>query len=136
MTGMTHGRYRLRSWLRGRLPSPLAQLARKGAHDCGAHEWYRADGGTWRCYHCRPGVATSSPWTREEQLRHTLDGIDSTMRGLASRGKPRDERELGELRRLVGEALEALPEEERRLERMSAAKSTELPGLVRALRRA
>ena len=43
------------------------------------------------------------------------------------------EDELAELHRLLREALEALPEEEHRLERLAAAPATELPGLVRAL---
>jgi len=54
MAGMNAGRYRLRTWLRGRLPVALADVVRKGARDCGAHEWYRADEQTWRCYHCEP----------------------------------------------------------------------------------
>ena len=41
---------------------------------------------------------------------------------------------LGELQRLVGEALAVLPEEERRLERLAAARPAELPGLAQALR--
>ena len=120
--------------MRGRLPGGLAGLSPRGAHDCGAHQWYRADAGTWRCYHCRPAIATSSPWTREEHLERTLGGIDATLRGLALRGEPRDQRELGELRRLAREALAALPEEERRLERLAAARAAELPGLAQALR--
>ena len=134
MTSMKTGRYRLRTWVRGRLPGVLVGVVPKGARDCGAHQWYRADAGTWRCYHCRPAIATSSPWTREEQLERTLGGIDATLRGLALRGEPRDQRELGELQRLVGEALAVLPEEERRLERLAAARPAELPGLAQALR--
>lgn len=133
MTSMT-GRYRLRTWVRGRLPGVLVGVVPKGRHDCGAHQWYRADAGTWRCYHCRPAIATSSPWTWEEQLGRTLGGIDATLRVLALRGEPRDQRELGELQRLVGEALAVLPEEERRLERLAAARAAELPGLAQALR--
>lgn len=120
--------------MRGRLPGALAGLLPKGAHDCGAHRWYRADAGTWRCYRCRPAIATSSPWTREEHLQRTLGGIDSTLRGLALRGELRDQHELGELQRLVKEALAVLPQEERRLERLAAARAAELPGLAQALR--
>jgi hypothetical protein len=133
MVGMGGGRYRLRTWLRGRLPVALADLVPKGALDCGAHEWYRADAGTWRCYHCEPAVASSSPWNSEEQLQHTLGGIDSTLRVVALRGKPGGEEELAELHRLVQEALAALPEEEQRLERLAAAPAAELPGLIQAL---
>lgn len=133
MVPMNGGRYRPRTWLRGRLPLALADLVPKGARDCGAHEWYRADEQTWRCYHCEPAVANSSPWTREEHLQHTLGGIDSTLRVLALRGEPGGEEELAELHRLVQEALAALPEEEHRLERLAAAPAAELPGLVQAL---
>lgn len=130
---MNAGRYRLRTWLRGRLPVALADLVPKGARDCGAHEWYRADAGTWRCYHCEPGVASSSPWSSEEQLQHTLGGIDSTLRVLALRGEPGGVEELAELHRLVRDALAALPVQEDRLERLAAASAAELPGLVQAL---
>ncbi len=130
---MHGGRYRLRTWLRGRLPLALAGRVPKGRRDCGAHEWYSADERRWRCYHCEPGVATSSPWTREEQLQHTLGGINATLRTLALTGEPRDEEELVELRRLVSEALAALPDEEHRLERLAATPAAELPGLVQAL---
>ena len=115
------------------MPGVLAELLPKGRRDCGAHEWYRANQDTWRCYHCQPAVTQSSPWTREEQLQHTLAGINETMRTFALSGTPHDGRELMELRRLIGEALAALPEEEHRLERLAAAPDAELPGLVQAL---
>lgn len=51
----TRGRYRLRTWLRGNLPSPLSSLFAKGPRDCGAHEWYRSEPDIDRCYHCRVG---------------------------------------------------------------------------------
>jgi hypothetical protein len=133
MMVMNRGRYRLRTWLRGRLPVAVADLVPKGARDCGAHEFYRADEQTWRCYHCEPAVTSSSPWTREEQLQHTLGGIDSTLRVVALRGEPGGEQELAELHRLVQDALTALPVQERRLERLAAAPAAELPGLVQAL---
>jgi hypothetical protein len=133
MVGMDGGRYRLRTWLRGRLPVALADRVPKGARDCGTHEWYRADQQTWRCYHCEPGAASSSPWSSEKQLQHTLGGIDSTLRVLARRGESGSEQELAELHRLVREALVALPVQEHRLERLAAAPAAELPGLVRTL---
>lgn len=133
MTGMHGGRYRVRAWLRRRLPGTLANVIPKGSGDCGSHEWYRADEQTWRCYYCEPAIARSSPWTREEQLQHTLGGINSTLRAVALRGGSGGEQELAELRRLIGEALAALPEEEQRLERLAAASGAELPGLAQAL---
>ncbi len=52
---------------------------------------------------------------------------------LALRGEPGGEEELAELRRLVQEALVALPVQEHRLERLAAAPAADLPGLVQAL---
>lgn len=136
MIEMSRGRYRLRTWLRGSLPATLARLAPKGRRDCGAHEWYRADEQTWRCYHCEPAVATSSPWTREERLQHTLGGINASLRALALAGAPHQDQDLVELRRLVKEALAALPEEEHRLECLATASAADLPALARALQAA
>jgi len=133
MIRMSGGRYRLRTWLRGRLPVALARLVPKGRRDCGAHEWYRADNETWRCYHCQAGVSKTSPWTREEQLQHTLGGINSTLRMLALRSEPQGEQDLVELRRLIKEALAALPEEEHRLERLASARAADLPAVAQAM---
>jgi hypothetical protein len=52
-------KYRRRTRIRGRIPLALARLVPKGKQDCGAHEWYRSEGETWRCYHCQVGVARS-----------------------------------------------------------------------------
>ena len=49
------GRYRLRTWLRTHLPYVLSDRIAKGRRDCGDHEWYRAEGETWHCYHCSVG---------------------------------------------------------------------------------
>lgn len=49
---MERGKYRTRTWLRGRLPWALVSLVPKGG-DCGAHEWYRQDATTDACYHCQ-----------------------------------------------------------------------------------
>ncbi len=133
MVSMRGGRYRVRTWLRGRLPVALVDLLPKGHRDCGDHEWYRADEQTWRCYHCEPAVALSSPWTREEHLQHTLGGISSTLRILALTSVPRSDEELIELRRLISEALAALPDEEHRLQRLAATPDADLPKLVQAL---
>lgn len=37
------------------LPYRLAMLVPKGHHDCGAHDWYNADGIEDECYHCDVG---------------------------------------------------------------------------------
>ena len=50
------GRYRWRTWLRTHLPYVLSDRIAKGRGDCGAHEWYRSEGTTWRCYHCVVGI--------------------------------------------------------------------------------
>lgn len=133
MRVISSGRYRMRTWLRGHLPAALARLLPKGRHDCGVHDWYRADELTWRCYHCEPGCTASSPWTREEHLQRTLGGISSTLRLLADGTRGGSEKELTELRRLVGEALVALPEEELRLARLASVSDAELPIVAQAL---
>ncbi len=48
-------RYRWRTRLRRLAPQALIFLFPKGRSDCGAHDFYRARGNVWRCYHCRPG---------------------------------------------------------------------------------
>lgn len=53
-------RYRLRTWVRGRLPL-LAALFPPGSRDCGEHEWFRADERTDRCWHCTAGVRDHRP---------------------------------------------------------------------------
>lgn len=58
---LVRGRYRWRTWLRGRLPWALVDLVPKGRRDCGAHEWHRADEATDRCYHCEVGVRAHEP---------------------------------------------------------------------------
>ena len=59
-------RYRLRTELREVLPDRLSALVPKGRHDCNAHEWYQAETGTWRCYHCVVGVTHHIPWDERE----------------------------------------------------------------------
>jgi len=55
------GRYRIRTWLRGLAPRPVAAMIPKGRHDCGRHEWYRASEITDRCYHCVVGEREHVP---------------------------------------------------------------------------
>jgi hypothetical protein len=112
------GRYRIRTWLRGRLPGPVTWLAPKGRGDCGHHEWYCSDERTWRCYHCEAGVTHESPWTPEQQLQSTLAAIDATLHDMQARGRVRDEHELRELRRLADEARGLLAGEMDRLEQL------------------
>ena len=57
----SRGRYRVRTWLRGRLPYLLSDRIGKGAQDCGAHEWHLAKGGIYHCYHCKVGVHQGRP---------------------------------------------------------------------------
>lgn len=57
---MSWPRYRLRTWLRKRLPYVLSDRLPTGAHDCGEHDWYNADDVVERCYHCRVGVRPRS----------------------------------------------------------------------------
>jgi hypothetical protein len=54
---LMNGRYRWRTALRRHLPWFLINrgVAAKGRNDCGAHEWYNADGTTDHCYHCAVG---------------------------------------------------------------------------------
>ncbi|GAA0655448.1 hypothetical protein GCM10010193_02280 [Kitasatospora atroaurantiaca] len=56
-------KYRLRTRLRVLLPSWLGRAFPKGKGDCGAHEWYRYDESSYRCYHCAVGVR---PVTEED----------------------------------------------------------------------
>ncbi len=70
---MRSGRYRYRTALREALPNFLAALTPKGRHDCGDHEWYKAEEQTWRCYHCEPGVMHTVPWNERELAARTLE---------------------------------------------------------------
>lgn len=69
-------------------------------------------------------------------MQHTLGGINASLRSLALAGVPHQDQEMAELRRLVKEALAALPEEEHRLERLAAASAADLPALAQALQAA
>ena len=51
-----HGKYRLRTWLRGNLPAALSRFLPKGSSDCGNHEWYNSNDQVDHCYHCEVGV--------------------------------------------------------------------------------
>lgn len=82
---MMRGKYRPRTWLRGRLPGPLSGLFPKARRDCGNHEWHRSEGDTWRCYHCEPGVVHQSPWSPSEDAIVRLAGAAERLRILAMR---------------------------------------------------
>lgn len=98
------GRYRIRTWLRGRLPGPLAGLFPKGRGDCGGHEWYRADDSTWRCYHCEVGETHRSPWTSDQAVHLRLAALAETLRLIEYRDPT--PKTLDEERRLVAEMAE------------------------------
>lgn len=70
---MRRGKYRNRTALREALPERLSVLVRKGQHDCGDHEWYRADEQTWLCYHCDVGVTHQVPWDDPEFAARQLE---------------------------------------------------------------
>ncbi len=72
---MLRGKYRIRTRLRGRLPRPLLWLAPKGRGDCGGHEWYRAEGEIWRCYHCETGESHGSPLSEADQVLATAQAL-------------------------------------------------------------
>lgn len=71
-TATRRPRYRLRTWLRGRLPMFAIGLAPKGKHDCGQHEWYREDELTDRCYHCEVGERPHEPMPLTPAAREAL----------------------------------------------------------------
>ena len=103
MGNMDKGRYRWRTWLRGHLPAFMSPLVPKGQHDCGAHEWYRADADTWRCYHCEVGVTHENPWPPTETIRYSLAGLLA----LVAHPRPESKAEVRRLMDEVGAALDA-----------------------------
>lgn len=88
-------RYRLRTWLRGRLPWALGGLFPPGSKDCGDHEWFRVDEHTDWCYHCDVG---------ERPHEHTPIDWDSDLwRGLTRLADEGDEYYWQLIRRLRAE---------------------------------
>ena len=73
---MRHGKYRIRTAMRGRMPWALVGLFPKGHGDCGDHEWYRSTDDIDRCYHCEAGVrvhtAPLGPYETADELLATL----------------------------------------------------------------
>lgn len=69
--GLRHGRYRLRTFLRGNLPYVLSDHIPKGPRDCGNHEWYRQDALTEACYHCEVGRRPVRKETHGDQAERT-----------------------------------------------------------------
>jgi hypothetical protein len=57
------GKYRWRTWLRTHEPNWLYQVwsIPKGRTDCGNHEFYHANNGIDRCYHCERGTQPHDP---------------------------------------------------------------------------
>lgn len=97
------GKYRMRTWLRRRLPWAVSARIPKG-RDCGAHAWYRSDETTWRCYHCEAGVTNQSPWEPID----TAVGSMETIRLLLEHPEALDESDVPEIHRLVREAHQGL----------------------------
>jgi hypothetical protein len=62
IAGMARGRYRWRTRVRRHIPWFLLNrgVAKKGASDCGDHEWYKATDDEDHCYHCEVGVRRPS----------------------------------------------------------------------------
>ncbi len=71
-TSHVRGKYRIRTWLRGRLPWSLAERISKG-EDCGAHEWYRQSTELDACYHCRV-TRRHEAMTPADELLDELEG--------------------------------------------------------------
>lgn len=64
-------RYRLRTWLRIHTPYVVSDRIEKGDGDCGAHEWYLAEGTTWHCYRCTAvGESLRVPWSELAAVLH------------------------------------------------------------------
>jgi hypothetical protein len=106
------GRYRTRTWLRGKLPAVLAFRIPKG-RDCGAHQWYRQDKETWACYHCRATTDTE-PFSPLELAENSLAALRTTLELLTYR--PLDREELQTAARLSREAEQAIRQINRSLE--------------------
>ncbi len=98
-------RYRWRTWLRGRAPTSLTEVLPKGERDCGAHEWYRSDETTWRCYHCEPGVTHVSPWSPADTIAIRLAALARRARALEGRSAAEAG---GEYREVVRETMALL----------------------------
>ncbi len=73
LTRMRSGKYRYRTALREGLPESVAALIPKGRHNCGDHEWYKAEEQTWRCYHWQPGATREVPWDERELAARRLE---------------------------------------------------------------
>ena len=76
-----HGRYRMRTWLRGHALRQLTRLLPKGARDCGSHEWYRQGEQTDACYHCDPGARPHQPLNVPVDLELRAGLTESAARG-------------------------------------------------------
>jgi len=83
---MARRKYRNRTRLRENLPELLAAVVPKGRHDCGDHEWYKAEEKTWRCYHCVPGVTHEVPWDEQEIAARQLEAGAMQIRAGVKRG--------------------------------------------------
>lgn len=102
MEEMKQGRYRWRTTARMKAPSFLGWAFPKGRSDCGDHEWYLAEPGTWECVHCSEGRTQENPWTPIEQLTVSIAAL-STIFGHARQRGSFAEWEVPTIRRLSHE---------------------------------
>lgn len=61
--------------MRRSLPGWLLWVSPKGRSDCGDHEWYRAEGDTWRCYHCEIGLSEKNPLSHAERMEVNVSAL-------------------------------------------------------------
>jgi len=88
--------YRNRTWLRNRLPEPLADRIPLG-RDCGegSHEWFFQADGEWACYHCRQETNVNPYPEGEWARRRAAALLEVAIARL--RGPFEDDREVIEL---------------------------------------
>lgn len=99
------GKYRIRTWVRQRLPWSLLWLAPRGKKDCGNHHWCRWDDTTWRCLHCDAGITHTSPWSPIDTAVGNLKAVRMILENHPS---PHSEAEIATVQRLVREGLQGL----------------------------
>lgn len=91
--------YRLRTWLRERLPRPFAYLFPAGSKDCGDHEWFRTDEHTDICWHCTVG--------EREHVPARIDPTSELWQWLSKSAKEGDPSSQKIVKRMIAEDAEA-----------------------------